>query len=157
MNEDEYIPRRFTAALVAFKAHLARESPQTLRVLEDPNVGFAYTDALQFGFLSQDSDVFEQLTRAEAEILLLSRAVRANRARIDRLWKLAELDLKANKSQKKVEDDLDGSDVAALRHLLDFLRCKGVIPAEKMSACALTPAEHCTQAYEHHLREAPPG
>ena len=45
-------------------------------------------------------------------------------------------------------------DVAALRHLLDFLRSKGVIPAEKMSACALTPAERCTQAYEHHLREA---
>ena len=45
-------------------------------------------------------------------------------------------------------------DVAALRHLLDFLRCKGVIPAEKMSACALTPAERYTQAYEHHLREA---
>jgi integrase/recombinase XerD len=45
-------------------------------------------------------------------------------------------------------------DVAALRHLLDFLRSKGVIPAEKMSACALTPAERCTQAYEHYLREA---
>ena len=45
-------------------------------------------------------------------------------------------------------------DVAALRHLLDFLRCKGVIPAEKMSACALTPAERYTQAYKHHLREA---
>jgi integrase/recombinase XerD len=45
-------------------------------------------------------------------------------------------------------------DLAALRHLLDFLRCKGVISAEKMSGCALTPAERCTQAYEHHLREA---
>ena len=45
-------------------------------------------------------------------------------------------------------------DVAALRHLLDFLRSEGVIPAEKISACALTPAECCTQAYEHHLQEA---
>jgi integrase/recombinase XerD len=45
-------------------------------------------------------------------------------------------------------------DAAALRHLLDFLRCEGVISAEKMSACPLTPAERCTQAYEHHLREA---
>ena len=45
-------------------------------------------------------------------------------------------------------------DAAALRHLLDFLRSEGVIPAEKMSARPLTPAERCTQAYEHHLREA---
>jgi integrase/recombinase XerD len=43
-------------------------------------------------------------------------------------------------------------DAAALRHLLDFLRCEGVIPAEKMS-CPLTPAERCMQGYEHHLRE----
>jgi integrase/recombinase XerD len=45
-------------------------------------------------------------------------------------------------------------DAAALKHVLEFLRCKGVIPAEKMSACPLTPAERCTQGYEHHLREA---
>jgi integrase/recombinase XerD len=45
-------------------------------------------------------------------------------------------------------------DAAALRHLLDFLRSEGVIPAEKISARPLTPAERCTQAYEHHLREA---
>jgi site-specific recombinase XerD len=45
-------------------------------------------------------------------------------------------------------------DAAALKHLLEFLRCEGVIPAEKMSACPLTPAERCTQGYEHHLREA---
>src|SRR5258708_9643418 len=45
-------------------------------------------------------------------------------------------------------------DAAALRHMLEFLRCEGVIPAEKMSACPLTPAERCTQGYEHHLREA---
>jgi integrase/recombinase XerD len=45
-------------------------------------------------------------------------------------------------------------DAAALRHLLEFLRCEGVIPIEKMSARRLTPAERCTQGYEHHLREA---
>ena len=45
-------------------------------------------------------------------------------------------------------------DAAALRHLLEFLRCEGVIPAEKISVCRLTPAEHSTQAYEDHLREA---
>jgi hypothetical protein len=41
-------------------------------------------------------------------------------------------------------------DAAALRHLLDFLRREGVNPAQKMSACQLTPAEPS----EHHLREA---
>jgi integrase/recombinase XerD len=45
-------------------------------------------------------------------------------------------------------------DAAALRHLLDFLRCGGVIPAEKMSERPPRSAERCTQAYEHHLREA---
>jgi len=45
-------------------------------------------------------------------------------------------------------------DAAALKHVLEFLRSEGVIPAEKMSACPLTPAERCTQGYEHHLREA---
>src|SRR6516165_9882478 len=45
-------------------------------------------------------------------------------------------------------------DAAALRHLLDFLRCEGVIPVEKISVCRLTLAEHCTQAYQDHLREA---
>jgi integrase/recombinase XerD len=45
-------------------------------------------------------------------------------------------------------------DAAALKHVLEFLRCEGVIPAEKMSACPLTPAERCTQGYKHHLREA---
>lgn len=44
-------------------------------------------------------------------------------------------------------------DVAALRHLLEFLRSEGVIPAEKISASPLSPAERCTQGYEHHLRE----
>jgi integrase/recombinase XerD len=45
-------------------------------------------------------------------------------------------------------------DAAALRHLLEFLRLEGVIPAEKISASPLTPAQRCTQEYEHHLREA---
>jgi site-specific recombinase XerD len=45
-------------------------------------------------------------------------------------------------------------DAAALRHLLDFLRCEGVIPAEKISVCSLTPAERWTRAFEHNLREA---
>jgi site-specific recombinase XerD len=45
-------------------------------------------------------------------------------------------------------------DAAALRHLLDFLRCDGAIPAEKVSTRPLTPVERCTQAYEQHLREA---
>ncbi len=45
-------------------------------------------------------------------------------------------------------------DAAALRHLIDFLRREGVIPAEKISAPRLTPAERCAQAYEQYLREA---
>ena len=44
-------------------------------------------------------------------------------------------------------------DAAALRHVLEFLRSEGVIPAEKVSACPLTPAERCTRGYERHLRE----
>ena len=45
-------------------------------------------------------------------------------------------------------------DAAALRHLIDFLRGEGVIPAERLSICRLSPTEHCTQAYARHLREA---
>lgn len=45
-------------------------------------------------------------------------------------------------------------DAAALRHLLEFLRCEGVIPAEKISMRPLTAAERWTQAYERHLRDA---
>ncbi len=45
-------------------------------------------------------------------------------------------------------------DSAALSHLIDFLRREGVIPAEKVSARRLTPAEHCAQGYEKYLREA---
>ena len=45
-------------------------------------------------------------------------------------------------------------DAAALRHLLEFLRSEGAIPAEKISASRLTPAERSMQAYERYLREA---
>jgi len=45
-------------------------------------------------------------------------------------------------------------DAAALCHLIGFLRREGLIPAEKVSVPRLTPAEHCTQAYEQYLREA---
>jgi integrase/recombinase XerD len=45
-------------------------------------------------------------------------------------------------------------DAAALRHLLQFLRSEGVIPAEKIPARPLTPAERCAQAYAQYLREA---
>ena len=45
-------------------------------------------------------------------------------------------------------------DAAALKHLIDFLRREEVIPAEKISARRLTPAEHCAQAYEQYLRDA---
>jgi site-specific recombinase XerD len=44
-------------------------------------------------------------------------------------------------------------DPAALSHLIDFLRREGVLPAEKISAPHLTPAERCAQAYEQYLRE----
>jgi integrase/recombinase XerD len=45
-------------------------------------------------------------------------------------------------------------DDAALRHLIDFLRGEGLIPAERVPVRRLTPVERCTQAYEQHLREA---
>ena len=44
-------------------------------------------------------------------------------------------------------------DAAALCHVLAYLRGEGAIPAEKISARPLTPAERCTQAYELYLRE----
>lgn len=44
-------------------------------------------------------------------------------------------------------------DAAALAHLVDFLRRESVIPAEKVSARRLTPAEHCAAAYEQYLLE----
>ena len=44
-------------------------------------------------------------------------------------------------------------DSAALRHLTDFLRCKGVIPDEKISARQLTSVERYAEAYEQYLLE----
>jgi integrase/recombinase XerD len=44
-------------------------------------------------------------------------------------------------------------DVAALRHLLDFLRRGGVLPNKRMPALQLTPVERWVRAYELHLRE----
>jgi site-specific recombinase XerD len=43
-------------------------------------------------------------------------------------------------------------DAAALKRFLEFLRREGVIPAEKTSPCALTPAERETQAFKTYLR-----
>jgi integrase/recombinase XerD len=45
-------------------------------------------------------------------------------------------------------------DAAALSHLLTFLRCERVIPAEKIPSRRLTSTERCAQAYERYLREA---
>ena len=45
-------------------------------------------------------------------------------------------------------------DAAALGYLIEFLRREGVIPAEKVPARRVPPAQHCAQAYEQHLREA---
>ena len=45
-------------------------------------------------------------------------------------------------------------DPAALKHLIDFLHREGVIPAEKIAARRMTPAERCAQAYEQYLCEA---
>jgi integrase/recombinase XerD len=44
-------------------------------------------------------------------------------------------------------------DTAALSHLLAFLRCERVIPAERIPSRRLTSAERCARAYEHYLRE----
>lgn len=45
-------------------------------------------------------------------------------------------------------------DVAALKHLLEFLRSEGAIPGEKITRDPTTPAERCARKYEQHLREA---
>jgi len=45
-------------------------------------------------------------------------------------------------------------DAPALRQLLDFLRREGVIAAEKIAVCRLTPAERCALAYAQYLRDA---
>ena len=44
-------------------------------------------------------------------------------------------------------------DTAALRHVIDWLRSQGVIPAETLPEPRLTPAQRCVQGYEHYLRE----
>ena len=44
-------------------------------------------------------------------------------------------------------------DRAALRHLIEFLRLDGVIPAEKTDVPQATEAELCVHAYEEYLRE----
>jgi len=43
-------------------------------------------------------------------------------------------------------------DAAALQHLMAFLHHEGVVPAETVPGCRLTPAERCTPQYAHHLR-----
>jgi len=45
-------------------------------------------------------------------------------------------------------------DLAALKHLIDFLRRGEVIPAEEPPVYRLTSAERCAQEYEQYLREA---
>jgi len=45
------------------------------------------------------------------------------------------------------------SDVAALRHLLDFLRRKSLIPAAKEPSRRVTPVERCLNGFEHYLRQ----
>jgi integrase/recombinase XerD len=45
------------------------------------------------------------------------------------------------------------SDAAALRQLLDFLRCKGLIPAAKEPSHRITPVERYLRKFEHYLRQ----
>jgi integrase/recombinase XerD len=44
-------------------------------------------------------------------------------------------------------------DVAALRHLIDFLRREGLVPGEKKPKCRQTPAERCAEAFGQYLLE----
>lgn len=44
-------------------------------------------------------------------------------------------------------------DAAALRQLIDYLRRREVIPADKVKRRRLMPAERCVQAFEHYLRQ----
>ena len=44
-------------------------------------------------------------------------------------------------------------DVAALRQLIDFLRRRRVIPAQRIASRRLTPVERCARTYEQFLRE----
>ena len=45
------------------------------------------------------------------------------------------------------------SDVAALQHLLDFLRHESLIPLTKKPSCRITPVERCLHEYERYLRQ----
>ena len=45
-------------------------------------------------------------------------------------------------------------DLAALKHLLEFLRCQGAIPVEKIARYSTTAVERCARRYEQHLRKA---
>lgn len=45
------------------------------------------------------------------------------------------------------------SDVAALRHLLDFLRHERLVPAAKKPSWRITPVERCLHEYERYLRQ----
>ena len=44
-------------------------------------------------------------------------------------------------------------DAAALRQLIDFLRCHGVIPAEKIAPRRLSPVDQTVEAFEGYLRD----
>ena len=44
-------------------------------------------------------------------------------------------------------------DAAALRHLLEFLRCQGVIRAERIPAGRVTPVGRCVRLYAEYLRD----
>jgi site-specific recombinase XerD len=44
--------------------------------------------------------------------------------------------------------------VAALKHLVEFLRSQDAIPGEKATACSATSAERCARTYEQYLRQA---
>jgi site-specific recombinase XerD len=44
--------------------------------------------------------------------------------------------------------------LAALAHLIDFLRREGLVPVEKVAARQLTPIDRCAESYEQYLREA---
>lgn len=46
-----------------------------------------------------------------------------------------------------------GEDATVLAQLLDFLRHRGVIAAEKIGRPELSPVDRCIEAFERHLRE----
>jgi integrase/recombinase XerD len=47
----------------------------------------------------------------------------------------------------------NAQDPGALNCFIEFLRCKGVIPAAKILTRQLTPAERCARTYERYLRK----